>query len=272
MIRSWPAFAFLLVTGFALADPATVRLCHDDGDPVPDIDNPLNNAAAAPQKILNIVALQMASRKTGIKLEIIPTPWKRCLSEIQKGSMDGAFAATYRADRAEYARFPMRDGKVDERRAMQYDSYTLYRQRGTHVTWEDGHFHNLAGPVGVQPGHSITEIVRAAGAKTDDSAKSATDNLKKVAAGRLPAAALATIKADHALSLDIDLALRVEKDAKPMAESYKYLMFSKKFSADHPEIPEKLWNSLVAVRGTSEYKTIEKTVLGKPESMTSGPR
>lgn len=46
---------------------------------------------------------------TRVSFELMP--WNRALNLVERGGADGAFAASYTAERAAYAAYPMRNGK-----------------------------------------------------------------------------------------------------------------------------------------------------------------
>lgn len=79
-------------------------------------------------KGLDVLLLEKAAAKAGVKIELVPLPWKRCLADVEHGVVAGAFAASFNADRANFAVYPTAvDNKPDVSRRIRYDSYTLYR-------------------------------------------------------------------------------------------------------------------------------------------------
>lgn len=148
-------------TAFAAqaADPASVRLCHEQEESYPWIlkDRPG----------LNIVHLKAVSQKVGIPFEFVAAPWKRCLEDMKNGTVDGVFKATFKADRLELGTYPMAGGKADDSKALMTESYSLYRVKGGTASW-DGTKLAVAGPVGVQPGYSIVDVIKGLGVKSQE--------------------------------------------------------------------------------------------------------
>ncbi|MDK2123621.1 substrate-binding periplasmic protein [Parachitinimonas caeni] len=229
--------------------PATVKLCFENEDVFPWI---LKNG-----KGLNLIMVDMISRKAGIKIEPVGLPWKRCLNELQSGGMDGAFAASYKDDRAVFSVYPMKDGKHDPSRRMMMDSYSLFRAKGGGIGWDGSKLNGLSGPIGAQPGYSIIDQLKAAGATVDDGGKTADDNLRKVLAGRVAAAALQTLEGDNSLHT-AEFNGKLEKVSPPLTEKPYYMIFAKPFQAKYPKAVEDLWAAVAAVRESPDYKGAEK--------------
>ncbi|MFC4158343.1 substrate-binding periplasmic protein [Chitinimonas lacunae] len=242
------------VAAWAEDKPASIKLCYENEDVYPWI---LKSG-----KGLNILHLEAVAKKTGLKLELVGLPWKRCLSELQAGTMDGAFAASYKDDRAVYAAYPMKDGKHDPARRMMFDSYSLYRTKGSNLGWDGSKFSNLSGKIGVQSGYSIIDQLKAAGANLDEGAKAADDNLKKLAGGRVQGVALLTVEADNSLKGNPEFA-NIEKVSPPLVEKPYYLMLAKPFHAKYPKASEDLWAAVAAVRESPEYKAQEQAFFKK---------
>jgi len=237
--------ANLTVPSYAAENPASIKLCYQEGTVYPWVlkDKPG----------LNIVLLRGVEQKLGVKLELIAQSWKRCQEEMRSGAFDGIFAASFKTDRLEMGHFPMAGGKPDEAKAMMMDSYTLYRLKGSAAQW-DGKTLTSSGAIAAQTGYSIIEQLKTLGARVDDGSPEAADNLKKLLAGRVSAAALQTLEAERALASDPEFSNKIEAVSTPLVKKAFYLMLSKQFVAKYSNFSSDVWNAVGQVRESAEYK------------------
>ena len=245
-----PILAALSLTAAASAAPATdkpalLRLCHEQEESFPWI---LNDRPG-----LNIVHLKAVSQRVGVPFEFVPAPWKRCLEDMKSGVVDGAFKATFKADRLEMGAYPMAGTKPDDSKALMTESYSLYRLKGSTTSW-DGSKLVVGGPVAAQPGYSIGDVVRGLGAKVDDGSKSPDANLKKLMAGRVDAVALQTAEADNSLRAVPEFSARIEKVGPPLSEKPYFLMLSRQLVARNAEFAASVWKAVAEVRESADYK------------------
>jgi polar amino acid transport system substrate-binding protein len=225
--------------------PASLKFCHEDVDVYPWV---LKDRAG-----LNIAHLKAVEQKLGVKIETQPLPWKRCQEDLREGKVDGIFAASFKTERLEIGVYPMAGDKPDSARAMMYDGYSLYRIKGANAQW-DGKKLTVSGSVGAQPGYSIVDQLKQLGAKVDEGAKTADDNLKKLIAGRVDAVALQTLEGDNAISTTPEFASKVEKVTPPLVDKPFFLMLSKQFVAKYGDFSKDVWKALADVRESPDYK------------------
>lgn len=250
LIRQAIATAFIagLVAGpaFAADKPAALKICYDAEENYPWLmkDRPG----------LNIIHLQAVEKKVGAKFDMAPVPWKRCLDELKAGNYDGAFAASFKADRLEMGNYPMKAGKVDDSRMLMLNSYSLYRAKGSTALQWDGTKLAAAGSIGAQSGYSIIDQLKTLGARVDDGTKSADDNLKKLLLGRVDAVALLTQEGDNSVAKNPDFAAKIEKVSPPLVEKAYFIMLSKQFTAKYGAFAEEIWNTIAEVRESADYK------------------
>jgi polar amino acid transport system substrate-binding protein len=225
-----------------------VTLCYDIGEAYPWL--------IKDGKGLRIVMLEMVAAKTGNKLELTSMPWKQCLEGVKKGTIDGAFAASYSDERAKFAVYPMADGKLDPARRMHTDGYTLLRLKGSKVGWDGRKFSNLTGPIGTQSSYSIIADLTKLGVKVDSNSDTPETLLKRFGAGQLQAIALLTGEARFAMKKPY-LANRVELVSPPLTEKPYFLIFGKGYYDRNRLKAEEIWSMIETVRESTEYKAQE---------------
>ncbi|MEH6461548.1 substrate-binding periplasmic protein [Chitinimonas sp. JJ19] len=238
----------LAVAGLAVQaaeKPASVKLCFDNVEVYPWVVEGRDG--------LNIVQLKMAAQKLGVKIEFVRTPWARCLDDLGKGNMDGAFAASFKTDRLAVGFYPGASDKADATKYMMMDGYSLYKAKGSNINFDGKTIANLTSAVGAQQGYSIVDQLKGMGVRVDDGTRSADDTLRKLLAGRLQAVALQTLEGDNSIQ-QAEFAGKVEKVSTPLVEKPYYLMLSKQFVGKNADFAKELWNAVAAARESPEYK------------------
>ena len=225
-----------------------VTLCYDNGEQYPWI---LKDG-----KGLNIILLESVAAKTGEKLELTGMPWKQCLEGVKKGTIDGAFAASYSDERAKFAVYPLAEGKPDRARRLHTDGYTLLRLKGSKVGWDGRRFSNLTGAVGTQASYSIAADLARWGAKVDSNADTPETLLKRFGAGQLQAIALLTGEARFAMKKPY-LANKVEMVSPPLTEKPYFLIFGRGYYDKNRMKVDNIWSAIETVRESTEYKARE---------------
>ena len=223
----------------------TIKLCHDEADSSPWL---IKDA-----KGLNIVLMEAAAAKVGIKVDIQSLPWKRCLGAVEDGSIQGAIAASYNDERAKFAVYPTKDGKPDADRRLHTEEYSLYRAKGGVVSWDGTKFSNLTGSIGVQRGYSIIDNLKKWGAKVDEGGALPKDNMKKIIGGQVQGVALTSQEGD-ALLKSTDFSGKIEKVATPLIQKTYFTIFGKDYYSKNQKTVDSLWSTMATIRESKDYK------------------
>jgi len=227
-----------------------VKLCHENEDSYPWLFKDRVG--------LTTSLLKMAEKSSGVKLEIQPLPWKRCLEEAKAGTIDGVIKISFAADRTDFLAYPMAADKPDASKRLLSDSYSLYRMKGSNAATWDGKVLKAEGSVGAQSGFSIVKTLTGLGAKVDDAVRSADTNLLKLANGRLAAVALQTEEGDISIATNPELSGKVEKVSPVLVEKPYFVTFSKPFYAREAATAKKIWDAIEAARESAEYQDLAK--------------
>jgi polar amino acid transport system substrate-binding protein len=249
--RQLSALAIALFTAIGSAQAGTaqvVRVCHGDVDLYPWILQGKSGLA--------VQLLEMVGQRIDVRFEVSAVPWKRCLSQVKAGQMDGAIMASYKPDRAEYGAFPSRpDGSPDPRRRLMLESYSLYRRSHQALGWDGSHIQGwkpgmkLAAPLG----YSVVDDLKKLGIVADESLKASEDILRGVANGVFDAGMLLTNEGDAVLRHWGPRA-KVERVDPPFALKPYYLMFSRQFTAQQAPLAERIWDEIAQVRASDDYQ------------------
>lgn len=213
---------------------------------------------------LDFDLLREVGNRTGVTFTFEGLPWKRCLSELKANKMDGAFSASFSADRLEIGAYP--GGRtLDVGQRMHIDRYVLLRRKGSNVQWDGKAFHNLDGPVGAQLGYSIAGHLRGLGVTVDEAAQRGRELALKLMAGRLAAAAIGGSEAALLMSSEPKVAAQLEVLPVPLTEKPYFLVLSHDFVAKKPELAQAIWKAVEQVRNSSEYRKLEREAVMVPQ-------
>lgn len=232
--------------GAVAAESVAIRACIEDNESYPWL--------MRDQVGITTYQMQLVEKHLGSQIELTPLPWKRCIAEVKIGVRDAAIKISHNPQRAqEVGVFPTVNGKLDLSKRLHNDSYSLYRIKGSHVSW-DGKTLVAEGMIGAQTGFSIIEQLKGLGANIDDGGRSANEHLRKMLLGRLVAVALQTQQGDVALARNPAYKEKIEKVSPLLAEKPYFLMFSYKFYQQHPAYSQTVWKTIETVRESPEYQ------------------
>jgi polar amino acid transport system substrate-binding protein len=238
--------AALLSAGAQAADMAPrLRLCAMDVDypPFGKVDD-----TGHLQYLVNQTA-----KRLNVEIDRHLAPRRRCLEEIKSGVSD-AMASAYSPARGETAMFPMVNGAIDASKAMGVMTYYVYRRAGTPIEWDGRRFRQLgSGRLGVQSGFIfITERLAQLGVPYDDGAKALEPTLYKLAVGRVEGVVGMMEEADRLIATRF--AGQMERSGRVFEQTPVYLMVSRQFYAQHPQLVEHYWQALRTARLSDDYR------------------
>lgn len=237
------------------AEPAPVVRVVFNTAPNPPIVYGTGTAIDPDKPSLIVELLRMVGDRTGITFEFQRVPWQRGLYMIEHGQADAIFAASVTEDRFRYGAYPMKAGIVDESRSIYQMSYSLFVRRGSGVHWNGHQISGLRAPVGAIPEFAVVPALREMGVALDLE-PSAVGNLLKLDGGRIDAYAEIETLANAAIRANPSKFANIEKLSPPLRTTPYYLMFSKIFYQADPEIAERVWDGIAAVRASAAYQSL----------------
>jgi polar amino acid transport system substrate-binding protein len=231
-----------------------VRIVYDVFENPPLICG--NGAAIEPTTPgLTIELLRMASERANVPIELSRTPWQRGLYLIKTGEADAIFASSFVAERQRYGVYPFKDGRPDTSRKLFDQSYSLFVRAGSGVGWDGTALTNLHAPVGATPGYAVVPVLRAMGVTVEEE-PSHIANLRKLAAGRLDAYAELETQIRPMLRDNQAEFSGIHALSPPVLTKPYYLMFSKIFYANTPEIAERIWDAIGTIAESAAYRNL----------------
>ncbi len=201
---------------------------------------------------LNRVLLEAAAARAGIALRVVALPWRRCQSDVASGELDGLFAISHSAEREPLWVYPPADPERAHFRMFR-DGYVLIRRRGEAVDAVDGEVVGLRGRIGAQPGYSVVVDLQQRGLDVDEGTPEPALIVRKLAEGRLGAAALG-MSAWRDLQAHGEPALsQVEATPEPLVVKDYYLVVSTRRFARSPDTTRALWAAIAELRETLSH-------------------
>jgi polar amino acid transport system substrate-binding protein len=186
------------------------------------------------------------SKIPGVKVVLKRCPWKRCLKDMEKGIVDGAFNASFKEKRLKFGAYPWKADSVDSDRRLTTIAYYFYKKKGTDFVWDGKSISGNKGKIGAPAGYSIVGDLKKMGAKVSEAASS-EKNLKKLLSGRVSAVALQEVTGDYYIKKDAQFS-DIEKVEPALKTKPYYLMISNQFKNNNPDMAEKIWNAVGELR------------------------
>lgn len=233
-----------------------LTLCYEDQDSYPWV---MTDGSG-----LNLELLGLVEQALGLRFNYVAVPWKRCLSGLELGTYDGAFASSFKQDRLSMGHYPTdAEGRLDERKRLHTSSYALYRKVGSGFDWDGERFIQLTGRIGSLSGFSIVDLLRAKGAEVDETSRDPLALLQMLRRGRIEAAALQSLRADFVLQGNEQLLAQLEKLPVPLEEKAYYLMLSNALLARDPLLAASVWSEVERQRESVAYRERVRAFLAR---------
>jgi polar amino acid transport system substrate-binding protein len=204
------------------------------------------------------ILLELARARLGRSIDYVGLPWKRCLEQVQDGSMDGVVGASFLPERQAIGVYPTdAEGRPDPGRRLTLNGYHLFVPRDSALSWDGQHFGNLTGPIATIIGYSIVGQLKASGAEVYETSAGADQTLalfRLVLGGHAAAAAMIDAGGDTVLQNHPEVALRLVKYPVPLVQKPYYLMFSHQFYEANRPLAEQIWAGLAELRDSDDYR------------------
>ncbi len=181
-----------------------------------------------------------------LKVNFSRCHWMQCLTQLKLGEVDGVFNASFSKGRLSQGHYPFKNNMVDRSRRITTISYHFYRLKGDHFNWNGTQVSGLQGFIGTPLAYSIESDLTKMGIKIQSS-PSILDNFKNLLNEKVQAIALQDVTGDYFLRHKSGLK-SIEKVNPAIKTKAYYLMLSKQFKKQHPNLSEKIWNNIKILR------------------------
>ncbi|EGR0129431.1 transporter substrate-binding domain-containing protein [Vibrio vulnificus] len=252
-------FCMLLSPFSPQASPVTtITLAYSDVESFPfQMGN--GNLVVQPPGI-SVDVIEQAARLLNIKINYVRVPGKRVLSQIKANQVNGGFIFSYSQERAQYARYPMKDQQADHNLRIATLDYYFYKLKEQPFTWDGLQLISIGDvPVGAHTGFSITKRLKESNVNILEIGS--TEKLfEMLGKRRLTAIAIQSNIAssyinEHQLST-------VERVSPPISTKDYYLIFSHEFAEENPQLVQKIWEMIGLIRDDVINTSIKKYLIG----------
>ncbi|MBL6929512.1 MAG: hypothetical protein ISR44_10105 [Rhodospirillales bacterium] len=191
------------------------------------------------EKLLNTVA-----KEVGVTFEYLRVPWARALRMVRDDTVNGTFFASFKPERTAYAVYPMKsDWMPDTARALKVYSYWLYSLKSKGGDWDGTRLVGNVKRIGAERGTSIIRKLKGLGVTVVEAAEYWT-LARMLVRDRFDAFAGTAEVYRNIISRVPSYAAKVSRSTKPLEMKYGYLIFSRPFFAEHPDLAERIWDRI----------------------------
>ncbi|EDP61965.1 ABC-type amino acid transport/signal transduction system, periplasmic component/domain [alpha proteobacterium BAL199] len=207
---------------------------------------------------LTLELLKRVGQRLEVNLSFKRVPWKRGLLMLETGEIDGIFHASYKAERESIGVYPKTpDGRLDESRAVFFQSYMLFVPAGSSITWNGTTLGGLDGrPIGATAGYAVVDVLERLGARVEVG-RTPSLNFPKLLEGRLAAYAELENLAGAVIRSDPARYASVSKLEPPLRTSAYYLMLSHAFVQRDRTTAEAVWDTIAEVRESDDFRALD---------------
>ena len=208
---------------------------------------------------IEIELYRLMAEQLNLQLEMIRMPWKRCLSELKHGRIDGVFPASFKPERLSVGVYPTQNDMVDPSRKSRRSAYFLYTQKASPLAWDGHKFLNLnrmdRKTIGVPLDWSIAADLRRMGVELLEKPRP-VDLLAILNKGGLAGVVCLDTVIDTYVAEAPMRFKQIQKVYPPVAEKAYYLILSHAFVSRHPDLSGKIWDTIAAIKDDDRFKAI----------------
>ncbi len=231
--------------------------CPEESEPRLNIQLAYSDVEAFPYQMGNgyeiakppgiaVEILSKAAQDIGIDISFIRFPNKRVQEYLKQGEVDGAFIFSFKKERLRMGCYPMHDGKPDRGKRIAVLSYYLYKNGHGRIQWDGQRFSGVDEiTIGANSGYSIVEDLKKIGVRVEE-AKTTKQNLEKLRLGRIDGFAAQDITVNPYIVHE--KYSNIQTTGPPLKTKDYYLILSRRFVSERPEIAERLWTKISQIR------------------------
>ncbi len=196
--------------------------------------------------------LRMVEQRLPIKLTLIRLPWERCKAYLAQNRAS-AINSSYKASRALIGVFPkMASGQVDRDKRITSDTYRFYTRNDYELRYDPDQSKVfpakslLAAPLG----YSVVDDLKARGLVVEQHPDGVEGILKLLIYGRVQGIIAHESQMQYTLSQNSQFAERVVPIEPAIREKDYYILISRGFYREHPELSKQIWAAIGELRET----------------------
>ncbi len=234
------ALVFLLIAPPIMAEKKTITICTDN-----NLWYPFTYMENNRSKGLHVDIVRLACNQIDWQCKFTPLPWKRCLSYMKRGGVDGVVSASYKPKRADYMHYP--PGAEKDKKSIWRVTQAEYvvvtaLESGYQFT---GDLTTLPQPVRAPLGYSIVDDLTKSGVEVTTQ-RHAIDNFVSLAHSKRGSVISITTNARY-INQQGELKNSFKIHSPEIKSKSYYMAFSKK-STISPHDKGLLWQAIVDIR------------------------
>lgn len=253
--------AMMIVSCSASVSAIELNIAFEDKEQPPYYMGDSKNVLSEKPGLAVELVLLLGDMIDDVDIKLQRMPWKRCTHMLGENKIDGAFNASYKKSRLSLGWYPTKDGthggEVDTSRRVTTIAYSLYAKKSSNLEWTGSNYDILKGKVGAPLGYSIVGDLNKMGVTVEE-APNTESNLRKLKGNRLQAVALQDVTADAMIKSMPHEFGGIVKLEPPLKTKPYYLMLSSDFVSAHPELAQKIWDTMKLIRETKYDKLAAK--------------
>ncbi|MEH6630434.1 MAG: transporter substrate-binding domain-containing protein [Halopseudomonas aestusnigri] len=206
---------------------------------------------------IRIEQLRKVAEMVGVRFAYSRLPWLRALKVTQDGKSDAVFVTGYTEERTAWGVYPFRDNAINRDQALSKVVYWLYTKQGSQIIWNG---EALSGPslvIGAGVGDFMSKKLRDEGYNVIE-VKSYGQLATMLEKGRIDVAVGFRSIIDEAISKNPSVYPSIVKHDIPLKSVEGYLVFSKKFYKQKPEITDNIWRAIAILWGNGTMDQLFK--------------
>jgi polar amino acid transport system substrate-binding protein len=231
-------------TSSLAATTKTITLAYSDVESFPFQMG--NGTSVAEPPGLSLDVIEQAASMLNLKINYVRLPGKRVLNQIRTNQVDGGFIFSYNQERAQYAKYPMKEQKADSALRIATLDYFFYKLKDQPLKWDGAKLESTEETlVGAHTGFSIIKKLKQN--KINTLEKESTEKLfEMLSKRRLTAVAVQSNIANS--YIDENNLDNIEKVTLPISTKDYYLIFSPKMAEDNPALVKEIWRVIGEIR------------------------
>lgn len=212
--------------------------------------------------------LREVTARLGMELRLERMPWNRALRQFELGEID-AINGSFKPSREAFAQYPRTDdGSIDSTKHITRDAYVLYVPAGSPLRWDgNGAFINTDSrqtTIGTSYNYSIAETLRSQRVPVIENPGGFEPLIRTLLADRVQGIVVHERPMQYYLLDNPEFSAKIEKTSPAVQAKHYYIMLSKAFVAEYPELSEAFWQTVEDVRSEqldglmTEYEMLRK--------------
>jgi polar amino acid transport system substrate-binding protein len=209
-----------------------------------------------------IELLREVEKRVPIKLKLERYPWERCKAYLKANKVDG-INSSFKPSRQEIGVFPKgENNSVDINRRITSDNYILYARKGSPIFYDPltGTIKNPHKGVAAPLGYSIVGELKNKGVDVLENPSGVSSLMKMLAYDRVSGVIAHETQARFVLSRDPELFGSIEATNPPIQKKEYYILISKEFYAQNPELSEQIWDVIGELRDIHMPRMVDQYI------------